>query len=88
MSNYQVQYKVNNKFNPNQKNANFESSIVNPINYTPEETQDYSNTQASTILDKPLIAEETGYYDEDEESFSEEVKKIKFTFLKEIIFCF
>ena len=75
MNNYQDQNQFNNKFNPNQINTNFENPIANTINYAPEETQDYSGAQANTISDKPLIPEERGYYDEDEESFSEEIKK-------------
>ena len=75
MNNYQYQNQINNKFNPNQINTNFENSIANPNNYAPEETQDYSGVPANTISDKPLIPEEKGYYDEDELSFSEEVKK-------------
>ena len=74
MRNIQDQNQINNKFNPNQINTNFESAIANPMNYAPEETQDYSDTKVKTLSGKPLIPEEKGYYDE-EESFSEEVKR-------------
>jgi ABC-type multidrug transport system fused ATPase/permease subunit len=58
-----------NGFNPN----NFEVPVGN--NYNPEQTMDYTQKPDVTIADKPLLFENKGYYDEDEESFSEEVKK-------------
>ena len=58
----------NNKNNINGFNPN-EVPVGN--NYNPEQTMDYTQKPA----DKPLLFENKGYYDEDEESFSEEVKK-------------
>ena len=64
----------NNKNNINGFNPNhFEVPVGN--NYNPEQTMDYTQKEDLTITDKPLLPENKGYYDEDEESFSEEVKK-------------
>ena len=62
----------NNKNNINGFNPN-EVPVGN--NYNPEQTMDYTQKPDVTIADKPLLFENKGYYDEDEESFSEEVKK-------------
>ena len=58
-----------NGFNPNQ----YEIPIQN--NFTQEQNADYTKEQNLTSSNKPLIVDNKGYYDEDEESFSEEVKQ-------------
>ena len=57
-------------------NNHYEIPINQFNNYNQEQTQEDSTIQNNTISDNPLIPAERGYYEEDEEeSFSEEVKK-------------